>query len=69
MLVALVAAPRGHTQSVAGVREIGNKQQQTATDAADQAGMRLEAPMALAQTPERLLALTISNPVGTGAGR
>jgi hypothetical protein len=67
VLAALVAAPRGHTQSVAGVREIGNKQQQTATDAADQAGMRLEGPMALALTPKRLLALAISNPVGMGA--
>ncbi|MDQ3991855.1 MAG: hypothetical protein M3245_06070, partial [Actinomycetota bacterium] len=34
--------------------------------AADQAGMRLEAPMALALTPKRLLALSISNPVGMG---
>jgi hypothetical protein len=43
VLVALVAAPRGFPQSVAGVGGRGNKQQQTATDAADQAGIRLEA--------------------------
>jgi hypothetical protein len=64
--VAVVAAPRGYTQSVAGVRGVGNRQRQAATDAADQAGMRLEAPMALALTPKRLLALAISNPVGMG---
>ncbi len=66
VLVALVAAPRGHTQSVAGVEGIGDRQQKRATDAADQAGMRLEAPMALALTSKRLLALSISNPVGMG---
>jgi hypothetical protein len=66
VLVAVVAAPRGYTQSVAGVRGVGNRQRQQATDAAGQAGMRLEAPMALALTPKRLLALAISNPVGMG---
>lgn len=35
-------------------------------EAADQTGMRLETPMALALTPKRLLALSISNPVGMG---
>ena len=66
VLVALVAAPRGYTQSVAGVRAVGNKQRGRAADAADQAGFRLEAPMALALTPKRLVALSISNPVGMG---
>ncbi len=66
ILVALVAAPRGHTQSVAGAPGLGDRQQERVAAAADQAGMRLEAPMALALTPKRLLALAISNPVGMG---
>lgn len=66
VLAALVAAPRGYTQSVAGGLGIGDKQQGRAADAADQAGMRLEAPMALALTSKRLLALAINNPVGMG---
>lgn len=66
VLVALVAAPRGHTQSAAGVAALGDRQQERVTAAADQAGMRLEAPMALALTPKRLLALAISNPAGMG---
>jgi hypothetical protein len=66
VLAAFVAAPRGHTQSIAGVEAIGDKQQDRAADAAGRARMRLEAPMALALTPKRLLALAISNPVGMG---
>ena len=66
VLAAFVAAPRGHTQSVAGVRGLGNMQKDRVADAASQAGIRLEAPMALALTPHRLLMLAISNPVGMG---
>ena len=66
VLAAFVAAPRGHTQSVAGVSAVGDAQQGRAAEAAGQAGMRLEGPMALALTPKRLLALSISNPVGMG---
>jgi hypothetical protein len=66
VLAAFVAAPRGYTQSIAGVDAIGDRQQGRAEQAAGQAGMRLEAPMALALTPKRLLALAITNPVGMG---
>jgi hypothetical protein len=66
ILAALVAQPRGHTQAVAGVRELGRSQEARNEAAAGEAGMRLEAPMALALTPKRLLALSISNPVGMG---
>ena len=63
-----VAAPRGHTQSVAGARGLGQKQKGRAVDAAEEAGIRLESPMALALTSRRLLVLKIANPVGMGIG-
>ena len=66
ILVALVVAPRGHTQSAAGAPGLGDREQDRASAAADQAGMRLEAPMALALTQKRLLGLAIYNPVGMG---
>lgn len=66
VLVAIVAAPRGHTQAVAGVQELGERQRDRVAGAAAEAGIRVEAPMALALTPKRLLALSISNPVGMG---
>lgn len=68
VVAAFVAAPRGHTQSVAGARGLGIAQKGRATDAAEGAGITLEAPMALALTPKRLLALSVSNPVGMGIG-
>lgn len=68
VVAALVAAPRGHTQSVASVRGLGNMQKGRVAEAAEHAGMRLESPMALALTPKRLLALSISNPIGMGVG-
>jgi hypothetical protein len=66
VLAAFVAAPRGYTQSVAGARGLGQAQRGRQESAAGEAGMRLEAPMALALTPKRLVALSISNPVGMG---
>lgn len=68
VLAAFVAAPRGYTQSVAGVSGVGEGQMDRAAGEAEDAGIRLEAPMALALTPKRLLALSISNPVGMGIG-
>ncbi|MGH2578486.1 MAG: hypothetical protein ACRDG9_12180 [Actinomycetota bacterium] len=66
ILAALVAQPRGHTQAVAGVKALGRSQEGENVAAGEQAGMHLEAPMALALTPKRLIALSISNPVGMG---
>jgi hypothetical protein len=68
VLTALVAAPRGHTQSVAGARDLGYAQTFRVAAAAEEVGLPLEAPMALALTSRRLLSLAISNPVGMGAG-
>ena len=68
VLVAVVAAPRGHTQSIAGAKGLGAKQKGRQVEAADQAGLRVEAPMALALTPRRLLALKIGTPIGPGMG-
>ena len=68
ILAAIVAAPRGHTQSVAGSMELGAAQQQRAGAAAEQAGLRLAAPMAVALTPQRLLTLRIGTPIGLGIG-
>lgn len=68
VLAAFVAAPRGYTQSVAGVSSVGEGQMDRAAEGADQAGFRLEAPMGIALTPKRLLGLSVSNPVGMGIG-
>jgi hypothetical protein len=68
VLAAIVAAPRGHTQSVAGAMELGAAQQRGANAAAEQAGLRLAAPMAVALTARRLLTLRIGAPIGLGIG-
>jgi hypothetical protein len=68
ILAAIVAAPRGHTQAVAGSMQLGAAQQGRARGAASQAGIRLEAPMALAVTQRRLLTLRIGTPIGLGIG-
>jgi len=68
VLVALVAQPRGHTQAVAGNLPLGDAKEARNVAAGEQAGFALESPMALALTPRRLIAFSISNPVGMGVG-
>jgi hypothetical protein len=78
VLAAMVARPRGWTQSaaspgggaVAGAigGMLGGKKQQQNIDAAQDAGFELASPMALAVTNRRVLSLKISNPVGLGIG-
>jgi hypothetical protein len=78
VLAAIVARPRGWTQSnasagggaAAGVigGAIGGKQQQQNTAAAEDSGFEITSPMALAVTDKRLICFKISNPVGLGIG-
>jgi hypothetical protein len=78
VLAAMVARPRGWTQSnaspgggaAAGVigGMLGGKKQQENIGAAEDSGFEIASPMALAVTNKRLLSLKISNPVGLGIG-
>ena len=78
VLAAIVARPRGWTQSnaspgggaVAGAigGVLGGKKQQENLGAAEDSGFEIASPMALAVTNKRLLSLKISNPVGLGIG-
>ena len=78
VLAAIVARPRGWTQSnasagggavagaVGGV--LGTKKQQDNMAAAEDSGFEIASPMGLAVTNQRVLSLKISNPVGLGIG-
>jgi hypothetical protein len=78
VLAAIVARPRGWTQSnaspgggaVAGAigGMLGGKKQQENIAAAQDSGFEIASPMALAVTNRRVLSLKISNPVGLGIG-
>jgi hypothetical protein len=78
VLAAIVARPRGWTQSTASAGGgaaagvvggmLGGKKQQENVDAAQQAGFELASPMALAVTRRRLLSLKVTAPVGLGIG-
>jgi hypothetical protein len=68
LVVAIIARPRGSTQSTTGSAPLGTAQQQKARAAADQAGLRLANPMALALTQKRVLTFRISTPIGFGIG-
>ena len=78
VLAAIVARPRGWTQSnasagggaAAGVigGTIGGKKQQQNMAAAEDSGFEITSPMALAVTDKRLICFKISNPVGLGIG-
>jgi hypothetical protein len=78
VLAAIVARPRGWTQSSASPGggaaagliggAIGGKKQQKNIEAANESGFETTSPMALAVTDRRLLSLKISNPVGLGIG-
>lgn len=71
VLAALIARPRGATTAgagglaagMAGGRKIGQQNR-----AAQEAGLRLANPMALALTDSRLLVLQISQPIAMGKG-
>jgi hypothetical protein len=78
VLAAIVARPRGWTQSSASPGggaaagliggAIGGKKQQQNVAAAEDSGFQITSPMALAVTDRRLLCFGISNPVGLGIG-
>jgi hypothetical protein len=78
VLAAIVARPRGWTQSSASPGggalagaiggAIGGKKQQKNVEAAEESGFEITSPMALAVTDRRLLSLKISSPVGLGIG-
>jgi hypothetical protein len=78
VLAAIVARPRGWTQSnasagggaVAGTigREIGGRKQRKNIEAGQETGFELASPMALAVTQRRLLSLKVTAPIGLGIG-
>ncbi len=78
VLAAIVARPRGWTQTAASPGggalagaiggAIGGKKQQQNVEAAEESGFEITSPMALAVTDRRLLSLKISSPVGLGIG-
>jgi hypothetical protein len=78
VLAAMVARPRGWTQSqgsagggaVAGMvgGALGGKKQQKNIAAGQESGFELASPMALAVTPGRLVSLKVTAPVGLGIG-
>ena len=75
ILAAVVARPRGWTQSAAGAAgpgalaaNLGARKKAKQEAAGEQAGLELASPMALAITPQRLLVFKISSPVGMGVG-
>ena len=78
VLAAIVARPRGWTQSNASPGggaaagaiggALGGKKQQQNVAAAEESGFEITSPMALAVTDKRLLCFGISNPVGLGIG-
>jgi hypothetical protein len=67
ILAAFVARPRGWTQSQAGVRGVGLRQQAKSREGAEAANFELASPMALAITPRRLLSLKLGG-AAVGAG-
>src|SRR4051794_40847447 len=78
VLAAMVARPRGWTQSTASPGggaiagaiggALGGKKQGGNVESAGDAGFELASPMALAVTQRRLLSLKISSPIGLGIG-
>jgi hypothetical protein len=68
VIAGFVARPRGWTQSNAGVRGLGLRQQSAATGGAQAGGFALASPMALAITDRRLLSLGMGAQVGMGIG-
>ena len=64
----LIARPRGWTQSAAGVRGLGNRQQQNAQADAGEAGIQLASPGAVVLTDKRLLTVERGEALGRGMG-
>jgi hypothetical protein len=64
----LRAAPRGFNTAMAGgiARPIGQRQVRRVHEAAEQAGIRIAYPMALALTQRRLLSLKVGTSMGGG---
>jgi hypothetical protein len=67
-LAAVVARPRGWTQTHAGSIHLGTHQQGASRAAAVESGFPLASPMALVVTQRRLLSFSIGSPVGLGIG-
>jgi hypothetical protein len=67
VLSAFIAQPKGRGQAMSGggmiASELGARKARKARAAADEAGLVIDAPMALAVTQRRLLTLKISSPV------
>jgi hypothetical protein len=68
LLAAVIARPRGWTQSHAGSLHIGAHQQGKSRSAGREAGFPLASPMSLAVTDRRLLSISIGSPIGLGKG-
>jgi hypothetical protein len=67
-LAAIIARPRGWTQTHAGSIHLGAHQQGKASAAGEESGFPLASPMALVVTPRRLLSFSIGSPIGLGMG-
>jgi hypothetical protein len=59
---------RGSTQQAAGSMQLGSAPRGRTHAAAEQVELRREAPMAVALTRRRLIALKIGTPIGRGIG-
>ena len=68
IVATIIARPRGWTQQMAGSMVLGSSQQSKVRAAAEQAGVELASPMAVAITQRRLLTLELGSTVGFGAG-
>jgi hypothetical protein len=68
VLAAIIARPRGWTQTHAGSIHIGAHQQGASKHAAVDSGFPLASPMSLVLTNRRLLSVSIGSPVGMGVG-
>jgi hypothetical protein len=68
VLAPVIAAPRGSTKQAAGSMYLGSAQRGRGQVVAEHVDLRLEAPMAVALTPRRLMTLRIGTPIGLGIG-
>jgi hypothetical protein len=69
-LAAIIARPRGWTQSHQGLipMQLGLSKQAKSREAADTSGFALASPMSLVVTQRRLLSFSIGSPIGLGMG-
>ena len=68
VLAAIIARPRGSTQTHAGSLHVGAGQQGKSRSAAADSGFPLASPMSLVLTNRRLLSVSIGSPIGMGMG-